>query len=248
MEKVRERILPPLVWIGIWQAGSAGLGSSLLLASPLQVARHLIGMLQKGQTWQIMVNSTAFVLLGFTLSLLLAVPCAVAAYHCPFFRRLTMPPVRAMRSVPVASFIILALVFISSKYLSILIAFTVSFPLFFIELLAALGNRDRALAEVSVVFGIPWPERVWRIDLPQILPGLSTSCRTATGVCWKAAVAAEIIGIPRHSIGEQMHMAKLYLDTAELFSWTVLILLLSALFEYAVQWLIRKLEKSAAAL
>ena len=43
-------------------------------------------------------------------------------------------------------------------------------------------------------------------------------------------------------------MAKLYLDTAELFSWTVLILLLSALFEYAVQWLIRKLEKSAAAL
>ena len=69
MEKVRERILPPLVWIGIWQAVSAGLGSSLLLASPLQVARHLIGMLQKGQTWQIMVNSTAFVLLGFTLSL-----------------------------------------------------------------------------------------------------------------------------------------------------------------------------------
>ena len=227
---------------------SVKLGSGILLASPLRVAARLLEMAVSPGIWRILLNSTGVVVLGFLLSLLLAVPCAVLARRFAVFRRLMEPPVKVMRSVPVASFIILALVFVSSRHLSILIAFTVSFPLFFTELISALDERDPQLEEFSRVFRLPAGERIWRIDLPQILPKLATTCRTATGVCWKAGVAAEIIGIPRGSIGEQMHMAKLYLDTADLFAWTLLILVLSAFFEAAVQTAIRRLTACAKAL
>lgn len=248
MKNTVERAWPVLVWIGIWQALSVRLGSGILLASPLRVAARLLEMVASPGTWRILLNSTVFVLSGFLLSLLLAIPCAVLARRYTAFRRLMIPPVKVMRSVPVASFIILALVFVSSRHLSVLIAFTVSFPLFFTELISALDERDRQLEEFSRVFRLPLGERVWRIDFPQVLPKLATTCRTATGVCWKAGVAAEIIGIPKVSIGEQMHMAKLYLDTADLFAWTILILILSALFEAAVQAGLRRLTSCAKAL
>lgn len=48
---------------------------------------------------------------------------------------------------------------------------------------------------------------------------------------WKSGVAAEVIGIPSHSIGENLYMAKIYLDTSGLFAWTLVIILVSSLFE-----------------
>ena len=40
-----------------------------------------------------------------------------------------------------------------------------------------------------------------------------------------------MIGIPDHSIGEKLYNAKVYLNTSELFAWTLVIVLASLLFE-----------------
>ena len=48
-------------------------------------------------------------------------------------------------------------------------------------------------------------------------------------MAWKAWVAAEVIGLPSGTIGEKLYDAKVYLNTVDLFCWTVLIVLLSVL-------------------
>ena len=58
------------------------------------------------------------------------------------------------------------------------------------------------------------------------------------GFCWKSGVAAEVIGVPDHSIGEKLYMAKIYLSTDELLAWTLVVILLSALFEKLCLWLL----------
>lgn len=58
------------------------------------------------------------------------------------------------------------------------------------------------------------------------------------GLCWKAGVAAEVIGIPDNSIGEQLYQAKVYLNTPDLFAWTIVIVLLSFAFEKLFLYLI----------
>ena len=69
----------------------------------------------------------------------------------------------------------------------------------------------------------------------------------ALGLCWKAGVAAEVIGIPDGSIGEHLYQAKVYLDTPDLFAWTVVIIVISLLFEKVflgvIDWGVRKLER-----
>ena len=81
------------------------------------------------------------------------------------------------------------------------------------------------------------------IHLPQIYPFLYSSCTVALGLCWKAGVAAEVIGVPRGSIGEALYNAKIYLNTVDLFAWTVLIVLLSIGFEKLFLLLLKGLRK-----
>ena len=84
----------------------------------------------------------------------------------------------------------------------------------------------------------PW-NRLTRIELPAVLPRLSSSAGVAMGLAWKSGVAAEVIGIPAGSIGERLYKAKVYLATPELFAWTLTIVLASVLCERALRLCLR---------
>ena len=240
--KLKARVLPVLFWLLAWEALARALHSSILLVGPAQVFLRLCQLLPEGRTWRILAVSAAGVACGFFLSVLAAAPLAVLSHRSGLARRLLAPPVAVMRSVPVASFIILALVFFSSRFLSPLITFTVSLPVFYTATLGALQKRDPAFRELAAVFRVPLPRRILALDLVEMLPDLEVACKTAVGMCWKAGVAAEIIGVPRGTIGERLQQAKLYLDTADVLAWTALVLLLSACFEKLVCLAVRSLR------
>ena len=84
---------------------------------------------------------------------------------------------------------------------------------------------------MALFFRMPLWKQVRYIYIPAVLPYLISGCRTALGMSWKSGVAAEVIGIPEGSIGEQLYYSKLYLDTAGLFAWTFVIIIVSAVFE-----------------
>ena len=59
-------------------------------------------------------------------------------------------------------------------------------------------------------------------------------------MAWKAGVAAEVIGIVDGSIGERLYTSKIYFQTADLFCWTVIIVLVSVLFEKLFLFLLKR--------
>jgi NitT/TauT family transport system permease protein len=63
------------------------------------------------------------------------------------------------------------------------------------------------------------------------MPYLRSAFSISLGLCWKSGIAAEVIGIPKGSIGEKLYQAKVYLDTPDLFSWTIVIIVISIIFE-----------------
>ena len=97
--------------------------------------------------------------------------------------------------------------------------------------LSGIRARDDSLLEMARVFKIPALRRIRCIDLPQVMPYFRAGCTLGLGLCWKAGVAAEVIGMPVPSIGERLQQAKVYLDTPELFAWTLVIVLMSVGFE-----------------
>ena len=76
--------------------------------------------------------------------------------------------------------------------------------------------------------------------LSQVMPYATTACKLGLGLCWKAGIAAEVIGIPTGSIGEKLYKAKVYLETPDLFAWTIVIIAVSVGFEKIFMFILKK--------
>ena len=107
-----------------------------------------------------------------------------------------------------------------------------------------IGSADRQLLEMAQVFRLPLGRRLRAVWLPAVLPAFRQGCSVALGICWKSGVAAEVIGLPDGSIGDALYRAKITLSTGELFAWTFVIILLSAVFE---KLFLALLDKAVAA-
>ena len=162
---------------------------------------------------------------------LLAAVLAVLAFRRKWVRELLAPLAAAVKAVPVVSFIILALVWLNSRSLSILISGLMVFPVVYGNVLAGLGQADRQLLEMARVFRVPLRRQALGIYLPAVLPYFRAACALGLGLCWKAGIAAEVIGLPGGSLGERLYTAKVYFQTADLFAWTAVIVAASVAFE-----------------
>lgn len=231
-----SKLRPVLFWLLVWQGGSMALAAavpngSLLLASPARVVLRLLELLPTAAFWQAVANSSLHIFGGFLLSCALAALLAALAAGRPWLEALLAPPVAAAKAVPVASFIILALVWLDSRSLPLFISVLVVFPPVYLNVLEGLRRTDVRLLELARVYRVPLRRRIWGIYLPQALPYFRSAASLALGLCWKAGAAAEVIGLPAGTIGERLYTAKIYLQTPDLFAWTAVILLLSAGFE-----------------
>lgn len=218
-------------WLAVWQLGSMALGQEILLASPVSALSRLLELAVTAGFWRSVGWSAGRILGGFLLSCVLGVFCAALAARFVRVRELFSPLVAAVKAVPVASFIILALVWVPSRNLSLLISALMVFPPVYLNVLEGIIRTDQSLLEMARVFRVPFHRTLRGICLPQVLPYFRTACSLGLGLCWKAGVAAEVIGLPAGSLGERLYTAKIYLQTPDLFAWTAAIVCVSVLFE-----------------
>ena len=232
-QKIKRRYGAAAVvfWLAVWQLAAAAIGQEVFLVSPLQAAGTLVQLLPQPDFWQRVGFSAGHILLGFLLGAVCSVVCSVAAERWVWVDALLSPVMQLVKATPVASFIILALVWVSGKSLSILISFLMVLPVLYGAVRTGIKSADPQLLEMARVFRLPLARRVKAIWLPAVLPAFRQGCSVALGICWKSGVAAEVIGLPDGSIGDALYRAKITLSTGELFAWTFVIILLSAAFE-----------------
>ena len=143
-----------LFWLVIWQIGSMCLGQEILLVSPVAVGMRLLTLLPDPSFWGSIAFSACRILGGFALAALLGILTAVGAARYTRFRELMAPLVSVIKTTPVASFVILALFWFSSRSLSIFISFLMVFPIVYTNILQGISQTDRQLLEMGQVFGL----------------------------------------------------------------------------------------------
>lgn len=232
-------------WLIVWQLAAMALHAAyphgaLLLPSPVSSLARLISLAGTAVFWCAIGTSSMHILGGFLLSCALAVVLAALSARFSRVEELLAPLVAAVKTVPVASFIILALIWMRMSALPLFISFLMVFPILYTNVLAGIRSADRELLEMARVFRVPWLRQARCILLPAAEPFLLAGSAAALGMSWKAGVAAEVIGVVSGSIGEKLYEAKIYLQTGDLLAWTVVIVALSALFERAVLALLRR--------
>ena len=218
-------------WLTVWQLAGMAMEESFLFATPLAVARVLLGLVMQGDFWQTILFSLSRIGAGFVLAAVLSAVLGVAAAKCRLVDELLSPLLAAVKATPVASFVILALIWVSSKNLSVLISFLMVFPVLYLCMRDAVRQLSGELGEMAKIFRVPLRKRIRYLYIPEILPRFRSAASAALGLCWKAGVAAEVIGIPDGSLGEKLYEAKIYLSMPELFAWTVVIVAVSVVME-----------------
>lgn len=225
------RVWAVAFWLIIWQLGAMALNQSIILVSPVRVLVRLAQLIITADFWGAIAYSLCRIGLGFIAGIVFGTLLAALSAKFCHVEELLAPAMLAVRSIPVASFIILALILFSSRNLAVLISFFMVLPIIYSSVLEGIRTADHQLLEMAKLFRIP-PQRCIRyVYLPQVMPYFRSACGSALGLCWKAGIAAEVIGMPRGSIGERLQQAKVYLDTPDLFAWTLVIVVISLVFE-----------------
>ncbi len=234
--KIRKAVII-LFWLIVWQAAAAWTDNSILLVGPADVLRVFVRNMAEPGFLKIVFGSFARIGLGFFLALLAGLLLGAFSYRFPFLEELFSPVISALKSVPVASFVVLLLIWFGSGRLSFFISFLIVFPNVYVNTIAGLKSTDEKLLEMANVFGMGRLNRFFYLYRPAMMPYLQSCMKISLGMSWKSGVAAEVIGLPDYSLGERLYMSKIYLDTAGMFAWTLTVILLSFLFEKAVLWL-----------
>ena len=240
------KLFASLLALGVWQLAAALIDNRLLLVGPVQVLGRLWELAGTGAFWNAVGFTFSRITLGFLLAFGLALVLAALAARFPLAEILIHPYLAAVKTVPVASFIVIALLWLSGRRLSIFISFLMVLPVLYSNFLQGLRSADQKLLEMARVFRMSLWNRIRGIYLPALEPHCLSGWRSALGLCWKAGVAAEVIGVCTGSVGGMLYDAKVYLEISDLFAWTLVIVMFSVGFELAftrgLGWLLRKWE------
>jgi len=225
------KILAVVFWIGVWQIVSMWVGKEVLVASPMAVIKVFGDLAMEKTFWFSILSSLLRIVLGFGGAVFVGTLLAVTTCAMPGAYHIFYPLISVIKATPVASFIILALLWIKSTNLPVFIAFLMVLPIVWSNVSTGIKSADKKLLEMARVYNFGRIKTIRLIYVPQCMGYLYTACVMGIGFAWKAGIAAEVICTPKLSVGANLYNAKIYLETPQLFAWTIVVISMSIVFE-----------------
>lgn len=227
--------------LAVWQIAAMAVGIDFLFPTPTAVVGRLFTIWSEDGFAVAVTHSFLKISLGFFIALFLGIFLAILAGRFSVVEELLWPFMLTIKSVPVASFIVLALMWLTSAQLSTFISFLMVLPVIYTNILGGIKNADRGLDRMADLFHMSWGRRIVYIWVPRVKPFLLSACSLALGLSWKAGIAAELIGVPSGSLGEMLYYSKINFNTLDLFAWTLIIVFISVTFEKLIVALLKLL-------
>lgn len=233
------RITAVFLALLFWQVLAVFLDEVILMVSPIQVIYRLWQFIFEIRFWSSIFWSSVRIAIGFMLGLFIGLFLGIIAGKFRIIEILIAPYVISIKTIPVASFIIIALLWLNNSGLPILISFLMTLPIVYGNVLNGFKDTNKKLLSMANCFDLNMYKKYIYIFLPQLKSYVISATQTSIGMAWKSGIAAEVIGLADGSMGENLYEAKIYLETADLFAWTLTIVLVSLLFEMIFVFLIK---------
>lgn len=237
-DKLGRVLLPLVVWGLLWVVAAELVGKELLLPSPPAVFRRLAELAVTARFWLTAGATLLRVFGGLLLGVLVGVLLAGLTGAVRWCDWLFTPVIKVIRATPVASFILLLLLWVGRDSLPALISGLMVLPVVWGNVRQGIAQVDGKLVELCRAYGFSRWKTLTRLYLPWCVPYFTGGVKTGLGLAWKAGVAAEVLSVPALAIGTQIYYGKIYLETADLFAWTVVVIALSFLVEWGVKGLL----------
>ncbi|NLK36710.1 MAG: ABC transporter permease subunit [Epulopiscium sp.] len=234
-----------LFWICVWQICYWVVGHEVLVASPFDVGKTLWKNAGEAWFWQVIFHSLLRIVKGYLFGIAIGAVAGVLATKYYILYELLYPMMSIVKASPVASFILLTLVWMKTDSIPSFISFLMVMPIMFTNVMEGLKRVDTDLLEVAQVYRWSLWKKICFIYCPQLWPYMAAAATMSLGLAWKAGVATEVIASPSFSIGHKLRDSKIYMETAELFAWTAVVIILSMLLEKGLAILLRRIQSTS---
>lgn len=219
------------LWFLIWLIASKRVGIDFILPSPMAAIKKFFEILARKEFFSIVFGSMIRVISGFLLGAILGTICAFAAHFVLPLKMFFAPLMKVIRATPVASFILIAVLWMDAKSVPVFISFLMVFPIVYGNAVTGLAETDALLKESAEMYGFSPVKKLFVLYFPSASPYIGSACLTSMGLAWKSGIAAEVLCVTMKSVGYYIYTSKIYFETEELFAWTITVILLSVLLE-----------------
>jgi len=227
-------------WIIIWQLIYNAVDKEIIVPSPYNTWLRIKDLVETREFWEITGDSVMRIVMGYLCGVVLGLVLAVITYSSKFLYVLLKPLISIARATPVASLTLILVVWVTNQRVPLFIVGLMVFPIIWANTYEGIKNTDKKLLEMSKVFSAGMAKRLFHIYFPSVYPYFIAGASTALGLAWKSGIAAEILGSTQNSMGQQINDAKVYLDSEGKFAWTIVVVILSIIFERIVVLLLKK--------
>lgn len=218
----------------LWQLTASYMNQPELIPSVPDLIKALFQLFATDTFYKSIFATVLRGISGILLSLAAAILAAFLFARYELLYELFQPLLTIMRSVPVISFILLALIFLDPEGIPLMIAFLTMFPLLAENLTKGIINLKPGLSLMASQFRISRKNKLIHIYYPQLKPFLFSGLVSAIGFGWRAIIMGEVLSQCAFGIGGEMKRAQLFISVPELIAWTIIAILISFLFDRGI--------------
>ena len=232
-----------LIWLAIWQILAVIINNSILLSGPGETVMALISLCSDPSFFMSVGATIGKVLLGFLIGLILGTGLAVLSYRFGLVKDFLSPFVSVIKSIPIVSFIIIALIWAGSSNVTVIVSAVISFPIFYKNILEGLSVTDKKMLDMAKIFQMKTSKKIRYIYLPSLSSHIRSAISLAIGMAFRGGITAEVVGQPLKSIGNGLYRAKINLATSEMLAWTLVAVLAAFVIERLISFIVKKVLK-----
>lgn len=215
----------------IWEGVALYIDNSLLFPRVSEIFLSLKNLVASGDFTLILWNTLSRFFISIVFSLILAIIFSVASYRYEVIGFLLFPFIIFLRAVPTIAIIIVVLIWSSVEKVPIVVGMLILFPILYESILGGIKNVDKNLLKMSKVFKVPTKRVVRDIYIPSIYYSISSNIPSYMGLTFKVIIAGEVLSQESLSIGGEIFINKIYLESSNIFAWIIVVIVLNYLLE-----------------
>lgn len=225
----------------LWQIAAAIINAPVILPAPYEVLGEFFRLFTQKSFYLNLGSTILRALESFVIIVFFGALFGILAGNNKDIETLLKPLVTVFKATPVMSVILIAFIWFRTGAVPVFSAFLMAFPVMFVQTVQGMHNLDKKLLQMCDVYKIDGTKRLLNFTIPAMMPSLVTGAKQSLSMIWKVVIAAEVLTIPEYGIGRSLQLSQIQLETATVFAWTVIAIILTSISDAILTFVLKRI-------
>lgn len=234
--------LSSIIFLVVWEIIAKIVGNQMIFPDILSVFNSLIEILKNENFLIILFNTLKKAVVSLIVSFFLGSVLGILSYRYKICDMIFFPFINFIKSIPTIVVIILVLIWSKVEFVPFFAGIMIVLPIIYENIIGGIESIDRDLIKMARIYNVSRFLIYRDIYIPSIYFHLSSTLPSIVGLALKVIIAGEVLAQDTLSIGGEIFMGKIYLESATIFAWIIIIILVNFLIEVTIKSFNRKMS------